>query len=72
MKKFLIVILIVLSAFVRGNSARDFHIEVAGIESVTEFESKFPEIVSNEAVYIAYLQQYYNGYEDEYIKLIKL
>lgn len=71
MKKFLIVILIVLSAFIRGNNARDFHIEVAGIESVTKFESKFPEIVSNEAVYIAYLRRYYNGHEDEYINLLE-
>lgn len=52
-----------------SNDARDFHVSVVG--EVIEFENKFPQIVKNEAVYIAYLQQYYKGNEDEFIKLLK-
>ena len=41
------------------------------LEKVEQFESKFPQIVKDEAVYIAYLQRYYRGHEDEFINLMK-
>ena len=56
--KYLIVILFMLLCS-PSNDARDFHVSVVGEERVIEFENKFPQIVKNEAVYIAYLQQYY-------------
>lgn len=68
--KYLIVILFMLLCS-PSNDARDFHVSVVGEERVIEFENKFPQIVKNEAVYIAYLQQYYKGNEDEFIKLLK-
>lgn len=68
--KYLIVILFMLLCS-PSNDARGFHVSVVGEERVIEFENKFPQIVKNEAVYIAYLQQYYKGNEDEFIKLLK-
>lgn len=67
--KYLIVILFMLLCS-PSNDARGFHVSVVGEERVIEFENKFPQIVKNEAVYIAYLQQYYKGNEDEF-KIIK-
>lgn len=68
--KYLIVILFMLLCS-PSNDARDFHVSIVGEERVIEFENKFPQIVKNEAVYIAYLQQYCKGNEDEFIKLLK-
>ena len=66
---FLLVTLI--SATRVENSPRDFHISIVGTEQVEQFETKFPYIVNDEAVYIAYLQKYYRGHEDEFINLMK-
>ena len=72
MKHLLIFLLVLLmSATKVDNTPRDFHVSIVGEEKVIEFESKFPQIVKDEAVYIAYLQQYYKGNEDEFIKLLK-
>lgn len=71
MKYLLIVLLLVLTSFSPINKARDFHIKVVGIEKVNQFETKFPQIVKDEAVYIAYLQQYYTGHEDDFVTLIR-
>ena len=60
-----------MSATKVDNTPRDFHVSIVGEEKVIEFESKFPQIVKDEAVYIAYLQQHYKGNEDEFIKLLK-
>jgi hypothetical protein len=60
-----------MSATKVDNTPRDFHVSIVGEEKVIEFESKFPQIVKDEAVYIAYLQQYHKGNEDEFIKLLK-
>lgn len=47
---------------------KDFHLRVESKEKVEEFANKFPQIVNNEAVYVAYLQKYkYN--EDFYLLL---
>ena len=60
-----------MSATKVDNTPRDFHVSIVGEEKVEQFESKFPQIVKDEAVYIAYLQRYYKGHEDEFIALIK-
>lgn len=49
---------------------RDFHIKQVGIEEVIHFEQKFPMIINDRAVYIAYLQKYYRNNEDEFMNLI--
>lgn len=72
MKYILIFLLVMLiSATKVGDSPRDFHISIVGTEQVEQFETKFPCIVKDEAVYIAYLQRYYRGHEDEFINLMK-
>ena len=58
-----------MSATKVNNTPRDFHVSIVGEEKVEQFESKFPQIVKDEAVYIAYLQRYYKGHEDEFIDL---
>lgn len=43
-----------------------FHEMVTNKEEVNRFKEKYPCIVNNKYVYIAYLQKYYRGHEDEY------
>lgn len=73
MKHFiLIIILIVLVSFANDVSdAERFHVKIVGKEQVREFKKKHPNIVANRDVYVAYLSKYYNGNEDEYVKLLK-
>lgn len=72
MKYILIFLLVMLISATRvEDSPRDFHISIVGTEQVEQFETKFPYIVNDEAVYIAYLQRYYRGHEDEFINLMK-
>ncbi len=72
MKHLLIFLLVLLmSATKVDNTPRDFHVSIVGEEKVEQFESKFPQIVKDAAVYIAYLQRYYRGHEDEFINLMK-
>ena len=69
MKHLLIFLLVLLmSATKVDNTPRDFHVSIVGEEKVEQFESKFPQIVKDEAVY---LQRYYRGHEDEFINLMK-
>ena len=73
MRHLLIFLLVLLmSATKVDTTPRDFHVSIVGEEKVEQFESKFPQIVKDEAVYIAYLQRYYRGHEDEFINLMKL
>ena len=59
MKHLLVFLLVLLmSATKVDNTPRDFHVSIVGEEKVEQFESKFPQIVKDEAVYIAYLQRY--------------
>lgn len=60
-----------MSATKVDTTPRDFHVSIVGEEKVEQFESKFPQIVKDEAVYIAYLQRYYKGHEDEFINLME-
>lgn len=71
MKYLLAILLITLTSFAPINTAYDFHVKIVGKEKVEQFESRFPYIVNDEAVYVAYLQQYYKGHEDDFINLIK-
>lgn len=48
-----------------------FHIKVEGKEKVKIFHENHKEIVLNREVYIAYLQKYFKGNEDDFIKLLK-
>ena len=41
-----------MSATKVDNTPRDFHVSIVGEEKVEQFESKFPQIVKDEAVYI--------------------
>lgn len=51
---------------------RDFHVEVVGEDSVKKFHRVFPFIVSNDYVYLAYLQrEYYKTYPKQIINLIR-
>lgn len=50
----------------------NFHIKAAGVQKVLEFESKFPEIVEDDAVYLAYLQAYYKDNKTEYLNLFNI
>jgi hypothetical protein len=60
-----------MTSFAPYNSAHDFHVKIVGEAEVERFESKFPFISSDEAVYIAYLRKYYKGHEDDYINLMR-
>lgn len=72
MKYILITFLfILLVSFYKKDDARDFHVKVVGIEEVRKFELRFPKIAYNRPVYVAYLQKYYKGHEDEFINLLK-
>lgn len=48
-----------------------FHTKMEGEENVEKFHKKWKNIVSNREVYIAYLQKYYKGNENEFMELIK-
>lgn len=51
---------------------RDFHVEVVGEDSVKEFHRVFPFIVSDDYVYLAYLQgEYYKSHPQQIINLIR-
>ena len=69
MKKWTLGLLFFLfTSFNLRLTPKDFHLRVESKEKVEEFSNKFPQIVSNEAVYVAYLQKYkYN--EDFYLLL---
>ncbi len=69
MKKWTLGLLFFLfTSFNLRFTPKDFHLRVESKEKVEEFANKFPQIVSNEAVYVAYLQKYkYN--EDFYLLL---
>lgn len=51
------------------SNVEEFHIKVVGKEKVIEFKNRFPDVANDRAVYIAYLQQYYRGHEDEFVAL---
>ena len=53
------------------NDVEEFHIRMEGKENVEIFKKKHPKIVRDRAVYIAYLQKYYNGNENEFVSLLK-
>lgn len=69
MKKWTLGLLFFLfTSFNLRFTPKDFHLRVESEEKVEEFANKFPQIVNNEAVYVAYLQKYkYN--EDFYLLL---
>lgn len=71
--KYIIIfaLVILFSSFNPCNDAREFHVEIVGEERVELFEEKFPQIVCNREVYIAYLQKYYRGNEDAFMNLLR-
>lgn len=60
-----------MSSFYTVNDVEEFHIKMEGKENVENFKEKHKKIVKDRAVYIAYLQKYYNGNENEFISLLK-
>lgn len=72
MKRMLLGLLILFTSF---NSltfkqvSRDFHIKAVGVTNVKIFEKKFPQIVKDEKVYLAYLQVFYKDHKKEYLDL---
>lgn len=64
-------LLILCASFNPYDNVKDFHTKAIGAEKVEQFEKRFPQIVSNRAVYIAYLQRYYKGNEFEFHQLLK-
>lgn len=71
MKYIIIILTILMSSFCTVDKVEDFHIKMEGKEKVEKFKKTHPKIVNDKAVYIAYLQKYYKGNEDEFISLIK-
>lgn len=72
-KFILVTTLVLLTSFNTGfcNDAYNFHLNVTDKETVEQFTQKFPDIVNNREVYIAYLMKYYKGNEEAYIELIR-
>lgn len=72
MRYIIIILLFIItsSSMCVNNDARCFHVKVTSEKEVERFEKLFPNIINNEATYIAYLQKYYNNLPDEYIKLL--
>ena len=72
MKRMLLGLIILFTSF---NSLtfkqvlRDFHIKVVGVTNVKIFEKKFPQIVKDEKVYLAYLQVFCQDHKKEYLNL---
>lgn len=60
-----------MSSFYIVNDVEEFHIKMEGKENVEAFKKKHSQIVRDRAVYIAYLQKYYKGNENEFISLLK-
>lgn len=72
MKNFLIILSFLLfTSFNSYNDTREFHTRVVGIEEVEKFETKFPQIVKDRNVYIAYLGRYYRDNENEYSLILR-
>lgn len=72
MRKILITIVAILCLSMQPyNSAREFHIKMVGKLEVEKFERQHPQVANNRAVYMAYLQKYYRGNENEFILLLK-
>lgn len=71
MKYLLIFLLFIITSVYNYpiNYPRKFHVNVIGNEEVIKFENKYPEIVKNKKVYIAYLNRYYS---DEYVNLLRI
>lgn len=71
--KYIIILItfILMSSFYTVNDTEEFHIKIEGKENVERFKEKHKNIVKDRAVYIAYLQKYYRGNENEFISLLK-
>lgn len=71
--KYLVILItsILMSSFYIVNDVEEFHIKMEGKKNVEIFKKKHPKIVRDRAVYIAYLQKYYKGNENEFISLLK-
>ena len=71
--KYLVILItfILMSSFYIVNDVEEFHIKMEGKKNVETFKKKHPQIIKDRAVYIAYLQKYYKGNENEFISLLK-
>ena len=48
---------------------KSFHVKAAGVKSVLKFERKFPQIIKDEKIYLAYLQRFSVNYKQDYFNL---
>lgn len=48
---------------------KSFHVRAAGVKSVLKFERKFPQIIKDEKIYLAYLQRFSVDYKQDYFNL---
>lgn len=72
MKYILITLLVVLfTSFNSYNDVKEFHTEIVGKEQVKKFKQKFPQVVKDRHVYVAYLGKYYRDNENEYCLMLK-
>ena len=72
MKRMLLGLLILFTSFNSPtylDMLKSFHVRAAGVKSVLKFERKFPQIIKDEKIYLAYLQRFSVDYKQDYFNL---
>ena len=72
MKRMLLGLLILFTSFNSPtylDMLKSFHVKAAGVKSVLKFERKFPQIIKDEKIYLAYLQRFSVNYKQDYFNL---
>lgn len=72
MKRMLLGLLILFTSFNSPtylDMLKSFHVRAAGVKSVLKFERKFPQIIKDEKIYLAYLQRFSVNYKQDYFNL---
>ena len=72
MKRMLLGLLILFTSFSSPtylDMLKSFHVRAAGVKSVLKFERKFPQIIKDEKIYLAYLQRFSVDYKQDYFNL---
>lgn len=65
----LVILLTSFNSITFKDKLKDFHIKAAGAQSVFVFENKFPQIVKDEKIYLAYLQVFCQDNKQDYFEL---
>ena len=72
MKRMLLGLIILFTSFNSPtylDMLKSFHVRAAGVKSVLKFERKFPQIIKDEKIYLAYLQRFSVDYKQDYFNL---